>query len=142
MEITLVMRIEENGRQVNKFFDLKLELDRINAISLNWTVVHAINEDSPFYGLSKEDLIAGRAEILFFVKAFDDLFSNTVVARSTYFGEKIVFGAKFLPMYYRNENSGLTILNMDKLNEIERKDISFTTMMKIQSGDAAISNHQ
>ncbi len=131
VRVTLAMMIDENGRQVNKFFNLKLELDRVNAVSLNWTVVHPINEDSPFYDLSKEDLIAARAEILVFVRAFDDMFSNTVVARGTYIGEEIIFGAKFLPMYYRDEKRGTTVLNMDKLDDVEKKDISFTTMMKV-----------
>ena len=142
VRVTLAMMIEENGRQVNKFFNLKLELERVNAVSLNWTVVHPINEDSPFYDLSKEDLIAARAEILVFIRAFDDMFSNTVVARSTYIGEEIIFGAKFLPMYYRDEKGGTTILNMDKLNDMERKDISFTNMMKVPVMDPATLTRQ
>jgi inward rectifier potassium channel len=142
VKVTLAMMVEEDGRQVNKFFNLKLELEKVNALSLNWTVVHLINEDSPFYDLSQEDIIAAKGEIIVFIRAFDDLFSNTVVARSTYIGEEIIFGAKFLPMFYRDEKGGTTVLNMEKLNDVEKKDISFTTMMKVTPQNISTSTHQ
>lgn len=144
VKVTLAMMVDENGRQSNKFFNLKLELDKVSALSLNWTVVHVIDENSPLYDLSQEDLLLARAEILVFVRAFDDSFSSTVVARGSYYGEELIFGAKFLPMYYRDERRNATVLNMDKLDAIEKKDISFATTMKVQNANAApaILNHQ
>ena len=63
-------------------------------------------------------------EILVFVKAFDDMFSNTVVSRSSYTLSEIVLGAKFLPMYHKNDESNKTILDLDKLNAFTEVDIS------------------
>lgn len=116
VKLNLAMMVEENGKKVNKFYPLDLELERINSLTLSWTLVHPINENSPFYGLSKEDLINSHAEILVFVKAFDDTFSNTVVARTSYRIEEFIFGAKFIPMYKRDDRRGTTVLEMDKLN--------------------------
>jgi hypothetical protein len=45
-KVTLGLSFEENGVQTNKFYSLKLELDHINALSLSWTLVHPITEDS------------------------------------------------------------------------------------------------
>ena len=59
-----------------------------------------------------------------FIKAFDDMFSNTVVSRSSYTLKEIVLGAKFLPMYHKNEESDKTILDLDKLNSFTEVDIS------------------
>lgn len=39
-------------------------------------------------------------EIIVHVRAFDEVFSNTVVQRTSYVSEEIVYGAKFVPMYY------------------------------------------
>jgi inward rectifier potassium channel len=77
-----------------------------------------------------EDLIAADAEILVLVKGFDDTFSNTVIARSSYRANEFVFGAKFQPMYYRDTKRGTTVIDMDKLNAYEKADISFSKMMK------------
>jgi len=122
-KLTLGMAVEEHGKIVNKFFNLDLEFSKANALTLNWTIVHPITEDSPFYGFTKEDFENTSGEILVFVKAFDDMFSNTVVARSSYTFREIVYGARFVPMYYRNEESNSTVLDLEKLNSFTEADI-------------------
>jgi inward rectifier potassium channel len=124
-KLTLRMVVEENGKMVNRFFPLELEYSKVNALPLSWTIVHPINEDSPLYNLSAVDFENAMVEMVVFVKAFDDMFSNTVVARSSYTWKEIVFGAKFLPMYHSNETGETTILDMDKLNSFTQADISF-----------------
>ena len=73
---------------------------------------------------TKEDFENTHGEFLIFVKAFDDMFSNTVVARSSYTFKEIVYGAKFNPMYNRNEAGSVTILDLGKLNSFTEVDIS------------------
>ncbi|MEO8770293.1 MAG: ion channel [Ferruginibacter sp.] len=116
-KLTLGMMVEENGKLVNKFFPLDLEIDKVNALTLSWTIVHPITENSPLHNFSETDFKNTHGEILLFVKAFDDMFSNTVVARSSYTFEEIIYGAKFLPMYHRNEINNSTVLELSKLNE-------------------------
>jgi hypothetical protein len=123
-KVTLGMIVEENGKSVNKFFPLELEFAKANALTLNWTIVHPITEDSPLYGFTKEDFENTHGEFLIFIKAFDDMFSNTVVARSSYTFKEIVYGAKFNPMYHRNEAGSVTILDLEKLNSFTEVDIS------------------
>jgi inward rectifier potassium channel len=78
--VTLSMKFEEGGSLTNRFFTLPLEYSKVNTLTLSWTVVHPIDDKSPFYNLNKEDLINAQAEMLVFVRAFDDSFSNTVVS--------------------------------------------------------------
>lgn len=123
-KVTLGMAVEENGKTTNKFFPLQLEYEKVNALTLSWTIVHPITEDSPLFGFSKEDFEHTRGEILIFIKAFDDMFSNTVVARSSYTFKEIVYGAKFNPMYHRNDEANATILDLEKLNSFIDFDVS------------------
>lgn len=118
-KITLGMSIEENGKMSNKFYSLDLEFEKINALTLSWTLVHPINDVSPLYQFSKEDFESLDGEILVYIKTFDDMFSNTVAIRTSYTFDEVVFGAKFKPMYSRNENNTKTVLNLDKLNDFE-----------------------
>ena len=124
-KLTLGMTIEENGKMVNKFFPLGLEFDKANALTLNWTIVHPITEDSPLYNFRAEDYANTNGEILIFIKAFDDMFSNNVVDRSSYTLREVVVGAKFVPMYHRNSTGNKTILDLEKLNSFVDADISF-----------------
>jgi hypothetical protein len=122
-KMTLGMSVEENGKTINKFFALELELDRINALTLSWTLVHPITEDSPLYKFTEADFKNTNGEILVFIKTFDDMFSNTVAARSSYTFDEVVYGAKFEPMYTRSDDNSRTILNLDKLNVFNNADL-------------------
>lgn len=124
-KITLGMTVEESGKMVNKFFPLELEFKVANALTLNWTIVHPITEDSPFFNFTVEDYANINGEIIVFIKAFDDMFSNTVVDRSSYTFKEIVVGAKFLPMYHRSSAGSKTILEVEKLNSFVKADVSF-----------------
>jgi hypothetical protein len=135
-KVTLGMAVEENGKSTNKFFPLQLEYHNVNALTLSWTIVHPITEESPLYGFSKEDFENTRGEILIFIKAFDDMFSNTVVARSSYTFREIIYGAKFIPMYHRNNDADATILDLEKLNSLVDAEITVTNY----SADKAINN--
>ncbi len=132
-KLTLGMTIEENGKMVNKFFPLELEFSKANALTLNWTIVHPITEDSPFYNFTADDYKNLNGEILVFIKAFDDMFSSTVVDRSSYTFKEIVVGAKFLPMYHRSSTGNKTILDIEKLNSYTEADISLAMQSNAKS---------
>lgn len=119
-KITLGISVEDNGRIINKYYSLDLELTRINSLSLSWTLVHPITENSPLYHFTKEDFESITGEFLVFIKTFDDMFSATVALRTSYTFDEVVFGAKFNSMYSRNASNTKTILHLDKLNDFER----------------------
>lgn len=123
VKLTLAIQIEEDGKMSNKFYPLDLEISKINALNLSWTLVHAINEKSPFYNLSLQDLRNAKAEILVFFKGFDEVFSNTVISRMSYIADEIVWGAKFKIMYHPNKKGNSTILDLNKINDFEKVDL-------------------
>lgn len=123
-KVTLGMIIEENGIMVNKFFTLDLELSRVNALTLSWTLVHPITEDSPLYQFTADDYKTIDGEIIVFVKTFDEMFSTTVAASTSYTFDEFVYGAKFEMMYSDSEDDSRTILHLDKLNSFSRVDLS------------------
>lgn len=117
--LTLALITEEDGKPVNRFFPMELELSQILTLSLSWTVVHPINENSPLYNLSKEDIEKSKLEVMVFISAFDEHFSNTVLSRTSYTNREIIYGGRFTPMFYRSENNVHTILDFDRLNNYE-----------------------
>ncbi|MBF4518786.1 Inward rectifier potassium channel Irk [Flavobacterium sp. ANB] len=121
---TLGMSVEENGVRTNKFYTLELELDTINALSLSWTLVHPITENSPLYNFTEDDFKNTHGEILVFITTFDDMFSNTVAARTSYTFSEVIFGAKFETMYNRSKGGTKTILYLDKLNQFRTTNFS------------------
>lgn len=120
VRVTLGITLQENGKAVFKFYELHLERSRIDSLIMNWTIVHPIDEQSPVAGFTQEDLAAGDAEIYVLVRGFDDIFSNTVLARSSYTYAEIIFNARFVPMYTESEDGTTTLLHLNKLDEISR----------------------
>ncbi len=124
-DITLSTAIEinEEGTTKSNFYRLETQLSKINTLALNWTVVHKIDENSPFFGFSADDFKNTNIEIIVHVRAFDEVFSNTVVQRSSYVSREIIYGAKFIPMYYPDNNKDSTVLNLDKINEYQKAEL-------------------
>ena len=129
VKVTLAITTEENGRLSDKFFDLDLEYAKINGLALSWTIVHPIDDKSPFYGLSHEDILNTDMEIMVFVKAFDSVFSNNVISRTSYISSEIIWGAKFRMMYHPNQDKSKTILTVDKLNDFEKVSLPETEII-------------
>lgn len=119
VKLTLAITNEKNGKLTDEFFNLDLEFSKINGLSLSWTIVHPIDDKSPFYGLSKEDIAGTDMEIMVYIKAFDEVFSNNVVTRTSYISSEIVWGAKFKMMYHPSDDKNKTILELDKINDFD-----------------------
>ena len=115
----LLVQIEKNGNQYNrKYFDLKLERNSVYFFPLTWTVVHPIDEDSPFYGKSEAEIKAVEPEILILIKGFDDTFSQVVHSRFSYTTNEIIWNAKFIRAF-NNEENGEIIFNIEDIHKYE-----------------------
>jgi inward rectifier potassium channel len=117
-QVTLARNEHIDGREQRKFYNLSLELQKVNYLALSWTLVHPIDESSPLLGLSQEEIDAANTEILVNLKAFDEMYAQTVYSRTSYKAEQIVCGAKFITMM-STAHDGVTILDIDKLNSFE-----------------------
>jgi inward rectifier potassium channel len=97
IRVNAAFRVQENGQEVYKFYDLTLERSKVDSLPMNWTVVHPIDETSPLKGFSAEDMKAADMEVYVLVRGFDDVFSNYVLRRTSYTHEEIRFNKKFTP---------------------------------------------
>lgn len=119
-KITLALNIEEKGQSVNKFYTLDLEMNKINLLTLSWTLVHPITENSPLFNLTKEDFESINGELIVFIKTFDDMFSTNVAINTSYTFNELIYGAKFKPMFSKSKDNSRTILDLNLLNEYEK----------------------
>ena len=122
-KVTIAMIVETNGKMTNEFFNVKLETNKINALALSWTLVHPIDEDSPLFNFTEKDFANTKGEILVYIKAFDDTFSTSVMARTSFTFDEVSYGYKFVPMYNRNDTGTTTVIHLEKLDEVERRSL-------------------
>jgi len=111
--------VNEGGKPVRRFAELDLERRGVVFLPLAWTIVHPIDENSPLYGLTDQDLRESDTEILILLTATDETFATVVHTRTSYKHDEIKFGHKFVSIYNKTEPGEPISINVRKLSETE-----------------------
>jgi inward rectifier potassium channel len=112
----LLMTVEPSDHGLlRKYTPLALERSSVLFLPLTWTVVHPIDEASPLWGRTAEDLARQQAEFLILIKAYDDTFFQTVHVRHSYRHEQVVWGARFVPAF-EADPQGEMVLDLKRLS--------------------------
>lgn len=117
----MLMTVEQgaNGQLRRNFVDLGLERKKIFFLALSWTVVHPIDQTSPLWGKSREDLERLQAEVLILLKGYDDSFSQVVHSRYSYRWDEIEWSARFVPAF-DVAPEGHLLLDVRRISETAR----------------------
>ncbi len=117
IKVNSALLVEENGKMSYKFYDLQLERSHVESLPMNWTVVHPLNQDSPLYEYTSEDMKKADLEIYVTVRGFDDVYSNVVQQRTSYTYNEILFNRKFVQMYRESSDGKTTIVELHRIHE-------------------------
>ena len=121
-EIKVTLSITEKdkkGEFKRNFYTLNLERDRIMYLPTVWTVVHPINEKSPLYKYSNEEIKNLDAFLYLLVNYHEESFAQKVYQIYSYDFDKLKVNVKYVPSYSFDED-GFTILDHEKLSEVEK----------------------
>lgn len=97
--------------------DVKLVRDRMAGLRRGWTVMHVIDENSPFWGKNAQDLAAAELEIECALTGLDDVTLQTVHMIHIYTDKDIVFGHRFVDSIKTLAN-GDVLLDLTKFDAI------------------------
>ncbi|MEZ4413606.1 MAG: ion channel [Gemmatimonadales bacterium] len=103
----LLARRTRDGGAVREFFELPLERSEVAFFPLMWTIVHPITETSPLWGDDAESLQSCDPEFIVLLSGVDETFSQTVFARTSYRGDEVRFGARFVDAFDRAATDGI-----------------------------------
>lgn len=74
------------------------------------TMVHRINAESPFYGVSAADVLQEKFEIVVILEGTIESTGQTTQARSSYTSSEIMWGHRFVPLVtYNRERQGYEV---------------------------------
>ncbi|XP_060946104.1 ATP-sensitive inward rectifier potassium channel 12 isoform X2 [Limanda limanda] len=68
------------------------------------TVIHEIDEESPLFGISKQDLETSDFEIVIILEGMVEATAMTTQARSSYLSSEILWGHRFEPVIFEEKN--------------------------------------
>jgi inward rectifier potassium channel len=112
VEVTLdLIRLEAvEGRLKKRFYQMYLFRKRIPYLSLPWTVVHVIDENSPLHGLTRADFEEQNLEFFVQVKFFDESHSQYLFQEFSFFGnQEVLWGRKFVNIQRYTERGALKL---------------------------------
>jgi inward rectifier potassium channel len=112
----LYSRLDGPGRRYDQ---LKLERTKVVFFPLSWTIVHPIDESSPLWDVTHEDLVRQDAEFDILMSGIDETFSQLVHARMSYKPQEIVFGARFSNIYNPVGPDAAISIDVSRLSDIE-----------------------
>ena len=84
------------GVTMRRFEELKVQRSRSLLFALSWTVMHAIDERSPLYGITSDQLYDMEGEIVILLSGTDDTLADVIYARHSYTPDEILMGHRFV----------------------------------------------
>jgi inward rectifier potassium channel len=129
--ILVMADVDDQGEKLN-YYNLKLQLERVNFMPLSWTVVHPISPDSPLAGVSYEDLVDRRAEVILILKAVDEGYMQNVYTRRSFRYDEIVWGARYNRPF--SAKNGIMHLDLDKMSD--HVPVEIPTRLPVQPKEA------
>jgi inward rectifier potassium channel len=97
------------GQSFRRFYELPLVRNESPALALSWVLYHVLDEESPLYGLSADDLEASTVSLAVVVSGYDVLAAQTVHAQKTYVRQDIRFGHRYADILGTLEDGRLKV---------------------------------
>ena len=118
-KIKVTLSVTDDKTSVKKFYNLSLERDAIMYMPTVWTIVHEIDEKSPLYSLSNDEISKLNAELFLLLQYHEESFAQNVYQVYSYDFMEMEVDVKYKSSFNFDEN-GFTILDHDKLSEVEK----------------------
>jgi inward rectifier potassium channel len=88
------------GLVMRRFQELKLVRARTSLFALSWTIMHVIDETSPLFGVTEQDMIDRQIELIALLSGADATMAETIYARYSYGPDDLVRGHRFVDVLY------------------------------------------
>jgi inward rectifier potassium channel len=111
-------KVTLEGIEMRRFEELRLVRSRTSLFALSWTVMHAIDEKSPLYGLTEDNLADNEVEILVMLSGVDDTLADRIYARHSYGSEDIHFDRRFADVLSVTPN-GRRVVDLNRFHDTE-----------------------
>ena len=109
--------LSAEGQYFRRYHELKLQRSENPVFALSWTIFHAIDESSPLYGLSRDDLAQSDAWLVLTISGLDDNSAQQLNARHNYSQDDIRWRTP-LRRYCVEFGDGRLLLDYRKFHEL------------------------
>jgi inward rectifier potassium channel len=105
---------------MRRFQELRLVRSTSPLFALSWTVMHPIDEASPLFGLTPQDMQAQDMEIIVTLNGVDETIADRIYARHAYWPDEIVWNERFVDVI-SIAPTGHRILDLTRFHDTHSK---------------------
>jgi inward rectifier potassium channel len=107
----LFMRSEltKEGEDIRRFYPLRLQFDHLISFPAALTLRHVIDETSPLFGLTPEDLKLADGRMLVSIVCVDPVIQAAVQSQAEYLHEQIAWNRRFAEIYTEDSLGRYTV---------------------------------
>ena len=106
------------GKRFRRAQELRLERAHIPVFPLSWTLMHVIDERSPFYGYDAAQAIGAEAKLFVTLEARDPTIATLVHDVRSYAAEDIHFGMRYADDVFVDED-GAVVADLTRIGALE-----------------------
>ncbi|TPV95196.1 MAG: hypothetical protein B7733_11225 [Myxococcales bacterium FL481] len=115
--IVIKDELSREGHHLRRLHDVPLTRRHSPVFTLTWSVMHEIDEDSPFADVDWSDLDRDVALIVVTLTGHDGTYGQTIYARHVYFPEDIAVDHRFVDVISRLDD-GRMLVDYDRFHDI------------------------
>jgi len=112
------LETSKEGRTMRRFRDMAVERRDNPTFVLSWTVMHPIDELSPLFGMSPEQVASSDINIVVVMNGTDESFAQPVYARHIYSAGDIIWGKHFQDIIGTTDD-GYATIDYGKFHSVE-----------------------
>ncbi|MFQ4141187.1 ion channel [Chlorogloeopsis sp. ULAP02] len=110
IRVTVVRNeVTAEGDVMRRFYDMQLLRSQTPLFALTWTVMHPIDQNSPLYGVTPEDMIEDEMEVVVTLTGLDETVSQIIHARHSFIAGEIFWNMRFVDILSKTREGRRTI---------------------------------
>jgi inward rectifier potassium channel len=113
-----VLRLEMiEGKQMRRFYDLKMDRASSPVFALTWLIMHRIDDASPLFGLDQRAYEAAGIEIVVSLTGLDSSVGQSIHAGTAYGPGDVLWNHEFADVLSVDE-AGRTLIDYRRFHEV------------------------
>jgi inward rectifier potassium channel len=101
--------ISAEGEKMRRIYDLALVRADTPLFTITFQAMHVIDETSPLYGMTQEEMAKGLARFIVTVTGLDATYATTIHARRIYYATDIIHNARFVDVLSNTPDGQLQV---------------------------------
>jgi inward rectifier potassium channel len=115
--------VSAEGERMRRLYDLTLVRNVQPFFIISWTLMHVIDEQSPFFGKTAEEVVAADWRLTVNLTGHDGTLSQTIYATHFYGAADIAFGSRYVDVTQTLPDGRLQI-DLSRFHEIEPQKVA------------------